>query len=120
MNRRMTWDEMVREYPDRWVVVEDAEKNGPDVLSGKLVAVITDEEIGDYQADNLRKGYDFRRTTSGHRNKKIYFKEDNICTTVSTPARCGWTPKERGFTCAHEIKRQDQRHACSGQQEDPV
>ena len=24
-NRRMSWDEMVKEYPDRWVVIKDAE-----------------------------------------------------------------------------------------------
>ena len=65
MGERLSWDEMVSRYPDKWVVVDDAEKDGPDVLSGILVAVKTDEEIGDYQADNFRKGYDFRRTTEG-------------------------------------------------------
>ena len=30
---RMTWDEMVEKYPDRWVVVKDAVMDGPDVLS---------------------------------------------------------------------------------------
>lgn len=65
MGKRMTWNEMVKEYPDKWVVVDDAEKSGPDVISGILVAVKTDDEIGDYQADNFRKGYDFVRTTEG-------------------------------------------------------
>ena len=63
MDERMTWDEMVQRYPDKWVVVKDAEKSGPDVLSGILVTVVDDDDIGDYMADNFRKGYDFARTT---------------------------------------------------------
>ena len=65
MSERLSWDEMVKRYPERWVVVDSAEKDGPDVLSGVLVAVKTDDEIGDYQAENFRKGYDFVRTTEG-------------------------------------------------------
>ena len=65
MDIRMTWNEMVQRYPDQWVVVKDAEKDGSDVLSGILVAVVSDDDIGDYQADNFRKGYDFVRTTEG-------------------------------------------------------
>ena len=45
MGERMTWEEMVLNYPDRWVVLKDTEKDGPDVLSGVLVAVKTDDEI---------------------------------------------------------------------------
>lgn len=65
MDNRMKWDEMVQQYPDKWVVVKDAEKSGPDVLSGILVAVVCDDDIGDYMANNFRKGYDFARTTEG-------------------------------------------------------
>ncbi len=32
-NKRLTWDEMVRAYPDMWVVVRDAEMDGPDNIS---------------------------------------------------------------------------------------
>ena len=65
MGERLTWDEMVEKYPDKWVAVDKAEKKGSDVLSGVLVAVIPDKDIEDYMADNLRKGYDFVRTTEG-------------------------------------------------------
>ena len=65
MGERLTWDEMVSMYPDRWVVLKDVEKNGPDVVSGVLVAVKTDDEITEYEAANLRKGYEFWRTTEG-------------------------------------------------------
>lgn len=27
-NKRMFWDEMVKEYPNRWVVIKDAEMEG--------------------------------------------------------------------------------------------
>ena len=68
IERRMTWDEMVEKYPDQWVVVKDAEMSGPDVLSGILVAVKSDDEIGPYEIQNLGRGYKFRRTTEGFLN----------------------------------------------------
>ncbi|MBQ9550259.1 MAG: hypothetical protein IJU87_05545 [Lachnospiraceae bacterium] len=65
MGERMTWEEMVSNYPDRWVVLKDTDKDGPDVLSGVLVAVKTDDEIIPFENDNLTKGYEFWRTTEG-------------------------------------------------------
>lgn len=62
---RMTWDEMVDRYPDMWVSISDAEMEGPDVLSGELVAVIPDDEIADYELDHWTDGYITRRTTEG-------------------------------------------------------
>ena len=44
-NKRMSWDEMVKEYPDRWVVIKNAEMNGPGIVSGIIVTVKTDDEI---------------------------------------------------------------------------
>ena len=51
-NDRQTWDEMVKQYPDRWVVVKDAEMSGPDILSGVIVDVISDKEIIEYRLKN--------------------------------------------------------------------
>ncbi len=65
MGERMTWEEMVSNYPDRWVVLKDTEKDGPDVVSGILVAVKTDDEIIPFENANLTKGYEFWRTTEG-------------------------------------------------------
>ena len=65
MGERMSWDDMVSAFPERWVVLRDTEKDGPDVLSGILVAVKTDDEIIPYEEANLRKGYEFWRTTEG-------------------------------------------------------
>ena len=65
MGERLTWDEMVSKYPEMWVVLKDTEKIGPDVISGVLVDVKTDDEIIPYENENLRKGYEFWRTTEG-------------------------------------------------------
>ena len=65
IGERMSWDDMVSAFPERWVVLRDTEKDGPDVLSGILVAVKTDDEIIPYEEANLRKGYEFWRTTEG-------------------------------------------------------
>ncbi len=56
---------MVEKYPDKWVAVKDAKKNGPDIVSGILVAVKSDDEIALYRVENHGKGYVFRRTTEG-------------------------------------------------------
>ncbi len=66
--KRMTWQEMVRAYPDQWVVVKDAEMDGPDILSGILVTVKPDDDIGAYRVQNSGNGYEFRRTTEGFWN----------------------------------------------------
>ena len=64
-DERMTWNEMVKKYPDQWVVVEDAEMNGPDILSGIVVTVMPDDKITDYRLKNTRHDYEFCRTTEG-------------------------------------------------------
>ncbi len=62
---RMTWDEMVKSYPDQWVVVKDAEMCGPDILSGIIVDAIPDDEIQEYRLKNKRHDLEFCRTTEG-------------------------------------------------------
>ena len=64
--RNMKWQDMVKSYPDRWVAVGNAIMDGPNIVSGDVVAVKTDEEISDYQADHLKEGLRFRRTTEGN------------------------------------------------------
>ena len=66
--RRMTWNEIVEAYPDKWVVVKDAEMEGPDVISGIVVEVLSDDEIGNYRIENCDKEYEYRRTTEGYFN----------------------------------------------------
>ena len=63
--KRITWQEMVDKYPDMWVAVKDAEMDGPDILSGVLVDVKSDDDIAQYRINNKKKGYIFSRTTEG-------------------------------------------------------
>lgn len=65
MEERLTWDEMVKRYPDRWVAVKDAEMDWPDIVSGQVVAVLKDDEIGDYKA-TCEPNLIFDRTTEGN------------------------------------------------------
>ena len=62
---RLTWEEMVKKYPDRWVVVKNAEMSGPDILSGILVDALSDDEIMEYRFNNKRHDLEFCRTTEG-------------------------------------------------------
>ena len=64
-NNRQTWDEMVKRYPDRWVVVKDAEMSGPDILSGIVVDVLSDDEVIEYRLNNNMHDLEFCRTTEG-------------------------------------------------------
>ena len=64
-DHRMTWDEMVKKFPDQWVVVKDAEMSGPDILSGIVVAVMPDDQITAFRLSNTRRDYEFCRTTEG-------------------------------------------------------
>lgn len=65
---RMTWNEMVDKYPDMWVAVKDAQMDGPDIVSGIVVAVLSDIDVGQFRIKNKRKGLVFSRTTEGFFN----------------------------------------------------
>ena len=45
VEKRMTWDEMVAEYPDLWIGVVDAKMDGADILSG--IVKYVGKDIGD-------------------------------------------------------------------------
>lgn len=62
-SERITWEEMVESYPSRWIVISNPEMDGPDVISGIVHGVKTDDEIGKYRVKHGREGYVFRRTT---------------------------------------------------------
>ena len=64
-DRRMTWEEMVDQYPERWVAIRDAQMDGADIVSGIVDAVLTDDEIGEYR-EQAAPGLLFDRTTEGN------------------------------------------------------
>ena len=51
MGERLTWEEMVKRYPNKWVVLKEVERDWPDVISGIVVDAVSDDEIGDYEAN---------------------------------------------------------------------
>ena len=61
--KRLTWEEAVKDYPNMWVVFKNTEKSGPNPISGILVDVKSDDEIIPYKVANYQNGYDFYRTT---------------------------------------------------------
>ena len=62
-NKNMTWEEMVNMYPGKWVVIVNPIMDGPDVISGEILDVKSDEEIGKYRVEHRKDGFTFRRTT---------------------------------------------------------
>ena len=65
MRERMTWDQMVERYPDRWVAVANPifDGNHPDILEGDVVDVLTDDEISAYEVSHHGQNLRYRRTT---------------------------------------------------------
>lgn len=68
MPKRMTWDEMVKEYPDKWVVLTDvtyADNHRANIESALVLKALPDEEASDERLRTNRQGlhYIYRRTT---------------------------------------------------------
>ena len=68
MPKRMTWDEMVKEYPDQWVVMTDvkfADKHRANIESATVLQVLPDEEASNARLHTDRQGlpYLYRRIT---------------------------------------------------------
>ncbi len=72
--RRMTWEEMVEEYPDKWVVISNPVMDGdhPDILEGDVVAVLNDDEVEDYELSHIGQGLKYQRTTESGWNGIFY------------------------------------------------
>ena len=65
MGNRMTWEDIVKKYPDKWVVLKDPVLDGSDIVTGIVVDVKSDDEILSYRLENFDKKYDYCRTTEG-------------------------------------------------------
>lgn len=53
---RQTWEEIVKQYPDKWVALSDVVFDGSDVASGIVEANCIDSEIGTYDTELINKG----------------------------------------------------------------
>lgn len=82
MAERMTFEEMKEKYPGKWVFVKNAEADGPNVLSGEIICVCSDDEYGNKMVEMLRSGIDFKkfRTTHDFFGGLIY--AENASTTI--------------------------------------
>ncbi|MCR5791079.1 MAG: hypothetical protein K6G83_14450 [Lachnospiraceae bacterium] len=79
MDKRMTWNEITQKYPERWVALKEAEMDGPNIISGIVTAVKTDDEIYDYEPEHLHEGLIFERTTEGEWSGII---DSNLATMI--------------------------------------
>ena len=66
MDERVSWQYMSETYPDMWVAIREPEMDGPDVISGIIEAVLSDDEIIECENNHLYDGLKFRRTTEGN------------------------------------------------------
>lgn len=64
-NKLMTWNEMVKEYPDRWVIVQQTKGDVTNIEEGFVKFVATDDEVSDIwiQCRKAGLGYKKDRTT---------------------------------------------------------
>lgn len=68
-NEFYTWKELVDKYPDKYVVVVDAELGvAGEIKSGNLIAVCEDNEIDDFIISLYKehKKFEYSRTTEGN------------------------------------------------------
>ena len=65
MGRLQYWDEIVKEYPDRWVALCDYNMTGPTIDSAVVCAVCTDKERleKEKELDLEHVSFIWRRTT---------------------------------------------------------
>lgn len=66
MEERLTFEEMKKKYPDRWVFVKNAEMDGPDVISGEVICVCDDEEYADKWIELINAGTAFNKVRTSH------------------------------------------------------
>jgi len=63
-----TWSELVEKFPNKWIVVENAELTSAGFIkSGKLIGVCDDTEIDEFIVSCYRehKNINYERTTEG-------------------------------------------------------
>ena len=63
IGKRMTWDDIVKQYPDKWVALSSYNGWGPDVDDGIIEVVLSDDEYPDYRVAHIDDGWFYKRTT---------------------------------------------------------
>lgn len=67
MAERLTWDQMVEKYPDKWLALDNCKYDKDDgitiIEADILKKFDTDAEYENFRLDNFGKGYEYRYTT---------------------------------------------------------
>lgn len=65
MNKKYNWQEIVKEYPGKWVIITNVKEKAGEIKSCKLLEVCSYEEKADIIGKYLDKGIKFQcvRTT---------------------------------------------------------
>jgi len=65
LQEKLSWDEIVEKYPDRWVALTDYDMDGVTILAGRVCAVCKDTDRLDEEIRliNEKITFKWRRTT---------------------------------------------------------
>lgn len=68
MPERLTWEQMVEKYPDKWLALYDCQyyddRSEATIVKATICQVFsTDDEYEKFRVDNIGKGYRYRYTT---------------------------------------------------------
>lgn len=77
MTERLTWDEIAKEYPEQWVVLDEVIKDGATIISGIVVHTCSDVDIDSYFFETVKAGKRYtKRRTSEMRGMGIVYGEN--------------------------------------------
>lgn len=82
MAERLTYDEMVERYPGKWVFVKNPEKRGPDVVSGEVICVCSDDEYTAKFIEIRHSGINFDKFRTTHDFYGGFIYAENLETTI--------------------------------------
>ena len=82
MSERLTWEEMVEKYPDKWVFVKNAELDGIDIASGELICACTDKECGKKVSELVDAGVRFYHARTTHDIFGGFINAENVTVTI--------------------------------------
>lgn len=66
MSERLTWEQIVDNYPNKWVALTDCEytdKDGVNIESAVVIASLYGKEYDKFRINNFGKGYKYRCTS---------------------------------------------------------
>ena len=82
MEERLTFEELKKRFPGKWVFVKNADADGPNIRSGEIICVCGDEEYGDKMVEMLRSGIDFKKFRTTHDFYGGFIYAENAATTI--------------------------------------